>query len=121
MEFKKVKTLTLPLVKFSNTPTFVEITSPIYTSEKIKGGTATQQAMEPPKMAQCVNLETGEESVMMFGSVLLGEIEKHYPDNAYVGKSFSIIKRNVPEGKQYYLWQVEEIEVVKEHDPSTKK
>lgn len=112
MEFEKVKTITLPLVKFGVAPKFVEITSLIYTGEKISGGTAAQQAMEPPDMAHCIDLETGEEGLMMLGKVLKSEIEKAYPEGAYVGKCFSIAKKNAPEGKKYALWQLDEIKVV---------
>ena len=59
MEFEKVKSITRPVIKFNGTPTIVQITGKIYLGEKIDGGTAAQKAMEPPHMAEAIDMATG--------------------------------------------------------------
>jgi len=109
MEFEKVKSITRPVIKFSGTPTIVQISGTIYLGEKIDGGTAAQKAMEPPHMAEAIDMGTGEEGIIIFGAVLLSEITKAYPGDTYIGKYFSISKKNAAEGKKYSLWSVHEV------------
>lgn len=118
-KFKTVKQVTMPLIKFGSVPIIVRFDSAIYIGEKLEGGTAAQRAMEPPHMAHVTDMETGEVGVVIFGAVLLKEIEKHYPKESYVGKFFAIAKKSPPEGdKKYSLWSVVEV-APEEEKPET--
>lgn len=110
VQFETVKQITKNVIKFNATPTIIKILSPIYIGEKLEGGTAAQKAMLPPHMAEAIDMATGEVGLIIFGKVLLGEIEKHYPKESYVDKYFSIAKKAPPEGdRKYSLWEVLEV------------
>ncbi len=67
-------------------------------------------AQEPPTLCQVTNLLTGMRMQMIAGSVLHSEIEKQYPNEAYVGKSFKF-KVFAIQGKRYKGVEIAEIEV----------
>lgn len=107
MEFDKVKSVTRMILKPEpNKPFYVEFQGAVTVGEKIK-----DDGKEPPHLANVLNLETGEESVIILGAVFLSELTKAYPDDAYVGKQFMVVKQ-APEGvRKYSLWQITEIKV----------
>jgi hypothetical protein len=106
MEFQRKRSVTLPIFKFGATPLFLRFEGPIYQGERLE----SQKDMEPPHLAKVVDLTTGEEGLIVVGAVLLSELDRAYPKDAYVGKSFEILKRKAETGKKYSLWSIYEIE-----------
>lgn len=96
--FQRVRSITLPQLKIKDhTEYFVKFIGAMALGDKItipqggnaRGDEATRQArMEPPTLAKVINLETGEEMQIVVNSVLKSELEKHYPEQVYVGKCF---------------------------------
>lgn len=48
--------------------------------------------MDPPRVADIVNLETGELQIIIMNKVLESELDRAYPEGGYVGLSFGILK-----------------------------
>ena len=109
--FKKKSAVTLPLFKFANNvPMYVRFENPMFKSEPLKKASAEEKKKDPPTLAHVVNLETGDEGQIILGSVLAENLNKHYPDNGYVGKSFEIIKHPQEGGRAYCLYSITEID-----------
>jgi hypothetical protein len=72
--------------------------------------TRDKDSMKPPYTCNIVNLETGEFQYLIMNAVLLSEIERGYPDNSYVGKSFLIQRGKTITGKRYRGYKIVEIE-----------
>lgn len=71
---------------------------------------------KPLRLISVVNLSTGEVGEIVVATVLAQILREHYPSEAYVDRSFRILKR--PSGKggrggqnEYNLFYVDEIEV----------
>lgn len=106
--FEVVKNVTRKLLKPEfDKPIFINIQGEIYEAAPIKGAKVT---MEPPFLAEVVDLETGEEMQMIFPKVLKDTLLETYSDSTYVGKNFRVIKY-VLEGKKYHGWSIAEIAV----------
>lgn len=105
-QFKVKKHVTVPLLKMvNNTPIYVKFESAVFLGKVVDDKKAA------PHMANCINLETGEQVQIILGTVLLGNLEEAYPDESYVGKAFELVKQ-APEGsRKYALYQIAEIEV----------
>jgi hypothetical protein len=104
--FKVKKHVTVPLLKIQNNqPAYVKFTGAIFT------GKVVDDKKEAPQMADVINLETAQEMQIILGTVLVGNLRESYPDDAYVGKQFELVK-SAPEGtRKYSLYQITEIEV----------
>lgn len=113
-KFKVTKHVTVPLLKVPDNgePVYVKITGTIHKAAAIEGGRKDSEGkvQEPPELAQVINLETGEVMQIIFNAVLKKEIEREYPDGAYVNKSFQIRKFKMQTGKRYATFQITEIE-----------
>lgn len=110
MAFKRVKNLTLDILKFiENEPRAVKITGAIHLGkpQKAEEGKA---AKDPAHLAPCINLEDGSECQIIVAAVVLSVLNDEYPNQAYVGKCFEIVKKAKQPGKQYFPYGVEEIE-----------
>jgi len=108
-KFKVVKNVTLPILKKEDgKEIFVQATGPIYRGKEIKA--TGDKKMEPADLMPVVDLTTGEEMLLIANAVLKGTLEEEYPDNGYVGKSFSILQTKVP-GKRYKNFTIKEIEL----------
>lgn len=115
MTFKRVKNLTLDLLKFVEMqPRNVKITGPIHLGKDQKADEGGKKR-EPAHLAPCINLDDGTECQIIVAAVVLSVLTDEYPNESYVGKCFSITKKNRVEGKQYFPYGVEEIE-----DPNPK-
>jgi hypothetical protein len=115
MAFKRVKNLTLDILKFvENEPRNIKITGPIHLGkEQKKGKDDDGKAREPAHLASCINLDDGTECQIIVSAVVLSVFTDEYPNESYVGKCFEITKKNRVAGKQYFPYGVVEIE-----DPS---
>lgn len=112
MGFKRVKNLTLDLLKFvENEPRNVKITGAIHLGKEQKAeGGDDKKKREPAHLAPCINLDDGSECQIIVAAVVLSVLTDEYPNEGYVGKCFSIVKKNRVEGKAYFPYGVEEIE-----------
>lgn len=113
MSFKRVKNLTLDVLKFvENEPRYVKITGPIHLgkAQKKSKGDDDGKEREPAHLATCINLEDGAECQIIVSAVVLSVLTDEYPGEAYVGKCFAITKKTRVAGKQYFPYGVEEIE-----------
>lgn len=110
MAFKRVKNLTLDILKFvEDQPRYVKITGPIHLGKPQKAE-KDKPAKEPAHLAPCINLEDGLECQIIVAAVVLSVFNDDYPNEAYVGKCFGIVKKARVTGKQYFPYGVEEIE-----------
>lgn len=114
MAFKRVKNLTLDILKFVELqPRHVKITGPIHLGKEQKAGKDDddkKSKRDPAHLATCINLEDGSECQIIVAAVVLSVLNDEYPNESYVGKCFAITKKNRVEGKAYFPYGVEEIE-----------
>jgi hypothetical protein len=114
LKLKKVKAVTLPVLKLQpGAPAIVRFESAMRVSDQIetaKGGDRAK-AMEPATVAHVVDMQTGEEAIIIVGKVLKGELDKAYPSNSYVGKTFEIINKGKLGDKKYNAYSVTEVEI----------
>jgi hypothetical protein len=110
MAFKKVRNLTLDILKFvENEPRNVKIVGPIHLGKEQKDKDPTKKR-DPAHLAPCIDLDTGAECQIIVAAVVLSVLNDEYPNEAYVGKCFEITKKSRVEGKQYFPYGVQEIE-----------
>jgi hypothetical protein len=91
------------------TPYAVMFQGAIYQGEDLKSAKAGAVKMEPARLCDVLNLETGELQSLILYSVLEGEIHRAYPGDSYIGKSL-LIRASRPEGKRYRTYEIAEIE-----------
>lgn len=114
MKFTVKKAVTLPIRKLAiNEAAYLRITDPIFTGKQL----ADQK--EPASLANCIDLETGEQCQIVVPQVLHGILDDNYADNSYVGVNFQVIKGKMPSGKKYHPFTVCEVEV-EEDAPAAK-
>lgn len=110
-----VKKITLPLLKFADGRTlYFRAESKIFTGKDIKqtagkDSEGKPKKMEPAQLMNVVDLATGEDSQIIVGAVLKGNLEEHYPKNTYVGRCFQATQHKI-EGKRYKNYTICEIE-----------
>lgn len=87
-------------------PFFVTFESGTYEAPPLDG----PSKYAPPMISEVVNLETGECQILIMNTVLLRELDRHYPAGAYVGRSFAIVGYTHPDPeKRYRIYSVREI------------
>lgn len=105
MAFKKVKNVTLPLIKLENKREYF-----LRFDGAMHQGKTVDDKKEPPIMAEVTDMETGEQGLIILGQVLRENLKAAYPEDSYVGKIFSI-EKSAPEGaRKYSLWNIAEVE-----------
>lgn len=107
MKFTVKKQVVLPQLKLVvGNEYFFKPTSEMYIGKKI------EDDKDPATLMNGVNLETGEECLIVVPTVLASVLREAYEerDDSYVGKCFrfELVKVN---GKKYHQVKVEEIEV----------
>lgn len=87
-EFRRVKAVTRPVLKLvENYSVFVQVEDAIYLGEKV------DEKKDPAHLMHVINLETGEQMLIVAPKGVVDGLTKNYPDNAYVGKTFEICVR----------------------------
>lgn len=110
-KFARLQPVTLPSHKFEDgTTRYFKLLGPIHvgsndTERKNKEG----EVQKPANVCDSVDIETGVRGHLVVGDVLKNELEKAFPDEGYVGKSFEMSKTKV-EGKRYRNYAVFEID-----------
>lgn len=118
--FKKVKAITLPLLKMENeVEYYLKFDGPMFL------GKAIDDKKEAATLANVTNLESGEQVQIICATVLRGILDEAYPGEEYVGKCFEIVKHRDLE-KKYNTYSVCEVaepepEVGDETAPKTKR
>lgn len=87
------------------------IKAPIYQDTNAVAQKVGGQEMAPPFLMQVVDEDTGEYGIVVVPTVLHGELDKNYPDNSYVDKSFEITQRRI-QGRKYNTFDILEVELV---------
>ena len=111
--FSVKRKLVMPLLKMrSGEAIYVKPTGPHFTGKDIdKGETDPAKKRAPAELCNVIDLTTGEEVQIIVSAVLASVWEDEYPDDSYVGKGFKIIKGVKAEGKSYYSYSVDEVEL----------
>lgn len=110
-KFKRTRALTLPTLKLvEEVAVNVTATGPMHVSTAQQRPGKDGKVMEPATVLPVVNLETGEVTQIILGSVLKDILTETYPKDAYVGKSFEITKHAKATGKRYNTYSVFEID-----------
>lgn len=113
--FRIKKLVTLPTFKIEeNTPTIFRVDGEIYEGKKLAG--SKEDAGKKPACLMPVtkiDAETGEsfQGQIVVGTVLRETLLETYPDGAYVGLTFGILKMPKKDGKQYKEYQIVELDV----------
>lgn len=111
--FKVKNHVTVPVWKWEpEEPKFFTILEPIHKSAALRNEAKKGKdgkEMEPADVAKVKDLNTGNVQVLIFGTVLAGNLRETYPNDGYVDKSFSAVQHRV-EGKRYRTYTVAEIE-----------
>lgn len=111
---KRKKLLTRPVLKLpEDVSRYIKVEAPMFIGktikEKQKEGTDKKQK-EPATILNVINLEDGEQAQIVCNAVLKSVLSEEYPNDAYVGKCFSITKQGRAPGKDYNPFHIEEIE-----------
>jgi len=61
------------------------------------------------------NLETGNAERMVVNTVLSNELRAAYTNDSYIGRCFEIKRLKPQNGKTYFTFQIDEIEIVEQH------
>lgn len=110
MQVKKVRNLTLDILKFvEQEPRYVKITGAVFLGKEQKDKDP-EKKKAPAHLAHCINLEDGTECQIIVAAVVLSVLTDDYPNDSYVGKCFEIVKKNRVQGKAYFPYGVTEIE-----------
>ncbi len=113
--FTVTKKVIIPLLKMrANVPIYVIPTAPHFTGKDIsRPGDDPKKKRAPAELCPVTDLVTGEAMQIIVSAILLSTWDDEYPDDAYVGKGFKITKGRQAEGKSYYTYSVDEIEIPK--------
>lgn len=115
---KVKKTLTRPVVHLEEgKPAYVKITLAMYVGKDMEAkrrgrpsDNPDAKKKEPATLAECVNLETGAEEVLICSTVVKSTLTETYPNDSYVNKCFSITKLAKQSGRDYFKYHILEIE-----------
>lgn len=122
MEFEIVKNVTKPffVVPEDGTPMYLKFLTPFVLDDTIqvrtrttKNEDGTEKKKEPLKVADVVNLQTGEEGRIIGNSVMISELEKCYPEQGYASRYFQITQGAMKTGKtnKYRTFKIVEIKL----------
>lgn len=122
-KFAVVRNVTLPVLKLAiETPAYITVKDAMRVSESHAGQQASDEGkgnkgkeekankMGPATICTVVDLETGEVKTLIVSTVVKSIFEREYPGDAYVGKSFCLVKHAKKEGKNYFNFSVDEID-----------
>ena len=108
--FKKVKTVTVPVLKLSpDVPVYIRVEQAMEISKQIDNKKG--QAMEPATIMHCTDLNSDEECLLIVGKMLQSVIDENFPDQSYVGKCFEVINHGKRGDKKYNAYSLNEIEL----------
>jgi len=116
-KFRVAKQVTRSVLRQeTDVPFYVEIQSSIRPSgidpeySKFKDKVTGEANL--PDVCDVLNLATGELQVLIVNTVLGSELNRNYPDDAYVGRSFGALRTKSELDKRYFAYKVIELERV---------
>lgn len=107
LKFQRVKTVVRQQLKLiEEVPVFIEVQGAFYKGEQDKNELLKPEKdrKEPPTLVDAIDLETGEEVVVVANKGVVDGIERAYADGTYVGKRFEICihgKKTAKNGNQF--------------------
>jgi hypothetical protein len=93
-------------------PFFIRIDGEIYEGEALEKQRGKDPAMAPARLCHVLNLATKENMLLVANTVLEGELDRNYPDGAYVGKYFAMRRYPGPvkaNGREYKVYEILEL------------
>lgn len=117
LKYKKVKSVTVALIKMSENKEYVfKLTGPIAVGKELKNGPKGEDghARKAAELVPVTDMETGEEGQIIVGTTLKSELEEAYPGESYIGRVFEIVKHNLREGvggSRYRTYSVTEVSI----------
>lgn len=108
----KIRNVTLPILsKKDETPFFIRITSSIYLGKEIVDKKDEDgKPQKPVSLCHCINMETGEECMIVVNTVLKEVFNEQYPNDTYVDKCFAITQHENKKGQRYKTYTIAEIQ-----------
>ena len=107
LKFKKKRRISQNQLKLQiGVPVYVQIEGTFHEGKKL------DDKRDPATLAEVIDLETGENALIVVPSVVKSSIEEQYPNEKYVGLQFEIekLQKDNPD-KKYFPYRVTEIEV----------
>lgn len=109
--FKVKKSLTPPLFKLEiGVPRYFKVLGALFIGKAMVEKDPTKKAKDPATLMSVLNLETGEEGLVIANHVIASTLRESYPNDTYVGHYFAIVKQARTPGKQYDKFGIDEIE-----------
>lgn len=115
-KFARVRAVTLAVLKLDakgGTPRYILALGPMRESESV------DKDKGPATVMHALDMETGEEGIVICPTVLRQELNKVYPGEGYVGKGFEIVLTRVPD-KRYNIPTITEVAVPEESEAIAK-
>ena len=110
--FRTVRQITRTVLQqLEGIPFAITFESGAYEGENLQTTRGGGLKMQPARLAEILNLETGERQLLIMNTVLERELLKAFPDNGYIGHSF-IVRGKKPDGKGYRVYEIQEIELI---------
>lgn len=105
------------LAQEDNIPFYVTFQTAAIEAEVLVNNAGRKAAndMGPPRICNVENLENGAQQTLIMNAVLEAELDRNYPDQSYVGRSFAIRRQaHHKDDKRYKTYQIAEIIVNRE-------
>lgn len=109
--FEVVAHVTRPLLKLDTEPRYLRFDSVFYAAEENKKARQAAEGtaiMAAPTLADVYDVQRKIDAQVIVNEVLKTEMEKKYPDGAYKGRIFRIVKKKV-EGRRYFNFEIQEV------------
>lgn len=97
-------------VKFESAMREAEESTPTRSRSKrsADGAPVAARTMAPPVLADVIDLTSNRPVTIIINAVMESELDKKYPEDKYVGKSFRIVANQL-QGKKYKTFDLAEI------------
>ena len=112
LNFTRKKNLTLPMLRpVIDKEFYVKVQSAITLSK-----VPPKQGENPAHVMEVIDLETGEEKIMIANAVIVRAFEEDYEGEAYVGKCFAMTKHAIKGSSKFNPYSITEIELVEDSE-----
>lgn len=114
-QFTKLRQVTLGVLKLSpKEPRYIYIVAPMHVSADIAPDAPAKEGApkkkEPATVAHALDMQTGEEGVLICSAMLKSQLQREYPGDGYVGRGFEFTSTKVPD-KAYNIVSIAEVDV----------
>lgn len=87
--------------------------STVKSERKRAKGEKDDGPQKPATVCPVVDVASGENYTLIVPAVMEGNLRENYPDDAYVGKVFYVLKKPKRPGKRYFDLELSEVEAAK--------